>query len=288
VTAGPQLPPSREVLLPGRGRARVYDAGTPEGPDRGTLLLLHGWTSTAALNWYRCFPQLSRTHRVVALDQRGHGRGVRSRARFTLEDCADDAATLVGELGLGSVIVVGYSMGGPVAQLMWRRHRAIVDGLVLCATAARFTRRAQVDGALWRAGMGASMALSLLPSRLRRSGMSLATRNWSADSPWAADEWRLHEPAALIQAGLALSRFDSTSWIGEVDVPTAIVVTERDTTVPPSAQRVLADGIPGAAAFPVEGDHRVVVDHPKAFNPVLLSACETVAERRRSERSTAL
>ena len=276
VTRAPDLPPSRDVFLPGRGRTQVYDTGEADGSDGLPILLLHGWTSTAALNWYRCFPHLSKRHRVLALDHRGHGRGIHSRERFTLESCADDAAALVDALDVGPLLVVGYSMGGPVAQLMWRRHPEMVSGLVLCATAARFATRAQMDGALWRVGMGASLALSLLPARLRRSGMNLATRSWSSDSPWAAEQWRLHDPASLIQAGLALSRFDSTAWIAQLDVPVAIVVTELDTTVPARAQRHLADRIPGAMAFPVEGDHRVVVDRPKAFVPALLSACQAV------------
>ena len=64
--------------------------------------------------------------------------GLRSRRVFRLADCADDCAATLVELGTGPVIVVGYSMGGPVAQLLWRRHRDLVVGLVLCATTAGF------------------------------------------------------------------------------------------------------------------------------------------------------
>lgn len=104
----------------------MYDSGQPDqpAPDGSAdqaVLLFHGWTSTAALNWYRCFPALSAHYRVIALDHRGHGRGIRSRLPFRLEHCADDAASLVDQLDLGPTTVVGYSMGGSVAQLMWRR-----------------------------------------------------------------------------------------------------------------------------------------------------------------------
>ena len=56
-----------------------------------------------------------------------------------LADCADDVAALVEELGTGKVIAAGYSMGGPVAQLLRRRHPDKVAGLVLCATAPAFS-----------------------------------------------------------------------------------------------------------------------------------------------------
>lgn len=242
------------------------------------MVLLHGWTSTAALNFYRCFPALSARYRVVALDHRGHGRGVRSRLPFRLEDCADDAAALVEHLGLGPATVVGYSMGGPIAQLMWRRHREAVGGLVLCATAARFPVR-RFNGTLGAVTAGVAASLSLVPPSLRRSGMSYATARWTASegaAAWATEEWARHDPTALVQAGVAISRFDSTGWVGGIDVPTAVVVTERDTTVPPRRQRLLAEAIPGAVCFPVAADHRAVVEVPEVFVPALLSACDAV------------
>ena len=271
------MPPGRAVPLAGRGTTWVYDSGPPPSrPERPALLLLHGWTSTAALNWFRCFPILAEHHRVVALDHRGHGRGIRSRIPFRLEDCADDAAALVDALGLGPVTVVGYSMGGPVAQLMWRRHPEAVDSLVLCATAARFGTRREFSGTIGTLSLGASLALSLLPGTVRRQGMSLATRSFGVNAgaaPWAVAEWERNDPSALIQGGLALGRFDTTGWINEIAVPTSVVITSLDTTVSPRRQWYLAESIPGARAFPVEGDHRACVDQARLFIPVLLAAC---------------
>jgi len=272
----PKLPPGNAVDLVGRGQTWAYDSGRAGGPERPALLLLHGWTSTAALNWYQGFPALTDDYRVVAMDNRGHGRGIRSRAPFRLEDCADDAAALVRTLGLGPVTAVGYSMGGPIAQLLWRRHPEAVDGLVLCATAARFSARAEMGGPLGTLGLGASMALSLLPENVRRQGMSLASRNWASNREvveWAIKEWERNDPAALIQAGLALGRFDSTGWIGELDVPTAVVVTALDMTVSPRRQWNLARSIPGAVAFPIQGDHRACVEQARLFVPALRAAC---------------
>lgn len=276
----PALPPSEPVLLPGRGTTWVYDTGDPPGrPRRPVVLLLHGWTSTAALNWYRCFPALASEYRVVALDQRGHGRGIRTRSPFRLADCADDAACLIDVMALGTVRAVGYSMGGPVAQLLWRRHPEVVESMVLCATATNFATRQQFAGPVGRLGLGASIALSLLPSGVRQMGMSLATRNWGANNPtaeWAQEEWSRHDPSSLIQAGLALGQFDSGAWISGVDVPTSVVVTTRDQVVAPVRQWSMTRAIDHAVAFPVPGDHRVCVDEPERFVPALLSACRSV------------
>src|SRR5438067_7824302 len=106
----PPLPPGSAVLLPGRGEtfARV----TSEPTDRTPVLLLHGWTASADTNFFPLYPELDGARRIIALDHRGHGRGMRPEEPFSLEACADDAAALVRQLGIERVVVAGYSMGG--------------------------------------------------------------------------------------------------------------------------------------------------------------------------------
>ena len=111
-----------------------------------TVVLLHGLLATADLNWSGSYAALTQHFRVVALDHRGHGRGIRSRGTFRLEDCADDVAAVADVLDLPTFVPVGYSMGGPIAQLMWRRHPDRVEGLVLCATSHNFRGRFPLRG----------------------------------------------------------------------------------------------------------------------------------------------
>src|SRR5919206_4986102 len=110
-----EMPSGRIVHVPGRGEMLLRDTGG-EGPP---VLLLHGWMFSADLNWWRTYGPLERAgYRVLALDHRGHGRGLRTHAPFRLSDCAEDAASLLETIGVDRALVVGYSMGGPVAQLM--------------------------------------------------------------------------------------------------------------------------------------------------------------------------
>src|SRR5690554_3853978 len=88
VPSRPPLP-GRQLDLPGRGTTFVRELDGPA--DAPTLLLLHGWTATADLNFFGVLPELAGHYRVVTIDHRGHGRGIRARQRFSLEDCADDA-----------------------------------------------------------------------------------------------------------------------------------------------------------------------------------------------------
>ena len=156
----PTVPHGRHVWLEGRGRTFVRQLAGPAGAP--TLVLLHGWTATADLNWWASYGPLAAHFNVVALDHRGHGRGIRSPEPFRLEQCADDVAALAAALGLERIIPVGYSMGGPVAQLLWRRHRHLVAGLVLCATSASF-RDSRRERVLSGVATGTSLLAGALP-----------------------------------------------------------------------------------------------------------------------------
>lgn len=282
--AAPPLPPGRVVDLPGRGTtfARVAE-GPPGAP---TLLLLHGWTANADLNWFRCFGHLSRRFNVVAIDHRGHGRGIRSRRPFSLSDCADDAAALVRHLGHGRVIAVGYSMGGPIAQLTWKRHRDLVEGLVLCATSRNFGRSAP-ERLMFTGMLGLSGLAKLTPEAIRKrvAGRIFGSR-WE-QSPlgaWIAQELQRNDPGTVLQAGYSIGRFSSADWIGDVDVPAAVVVTTHDQVVATRRQLRLAESIPGAEVIRVAGDHGVCVTDPGRFVPALLDGCTRVARKARAAR----
>ena len=83
----------------------------------------------------------------------------------------------------------------------------------------------------------------------------------------------------MIEAGHAVGSFDSRPWLATIDVPTAVVMTRFDTTVPPARQQVIADSVPGARVFPVDGGHDVCAVDPEAFLPPLLAACADVTDR---------
>lgn len=265
------LPRGRHYDLPGRGRtfARVVEAP----PGAPTLLLLHGWTATADLNWYSSYSALEGKFGLVALDHRGHGRGIRSRTPFRLTDCADDAVALLDELGVENVVAVGYSMGGPIAQLIWRRHPKRVLGLVLCATAASFSTTKQDHVRFAMIGTLAQAA-KVIPRALRQLiGSQLLTGKSGKDlRQWAIGELRRHDPLRLIQAGHRIGLFDSRRWLRTIDVPVSAVVTTNDEVVPVSRQREMLEVIPGATGHEVDGSHTVCAGQPEVFREALLLA----------------
>jgi len=265
------------VKLGRHGTTNVLDIPGPPGAT--SVMLLHGLGATARLNWGPCFRPLSKHFRVLSLDHRGHGSGLRTR-RFRLEQCADDAAAVARARGLDRFIAVGYSMGGPIASLTWRRHPDQVAGLVLCATARHFVTRNMARAARVALPTAARIA-RLAPSAARERMLQrmLARIEHPELRERVFREFEGHDPASVIQATHALSGFSSHDWIGSVDVPTAVIVTTRDELVPPERQRKLAASIPGAEVFEVDGDHSACVARADLFVPALRAACESVERR---------
>ncbi len=276
---GPAVPLGRRIALPGRGTTFVREIAGPAGAP--TLVLLHGYMASGGLNWFRTFEPLSREFNIVAPDLRGHARGLRSHRRMRLSDCADDIAALIDHLDTGPVIAAGYSMGGPVAQLLWRRHPEHVAGLVLCATAAQFDVGSRRLTDVYLASL-ASLArvterLAAAPAAGARV-LRLANANRPAGFlEWAADEMRRHDVRMLADAARSIGRFDSRSWLGEVDVPTAVLRTNRDRLVHPQAQTDLAVGIRTATI--VDHDHGHVACSRSEFADPMLAAARDVAWR---------
>jgi pimeloyl-ACP methyl ester carboxylesterase len=278
----PLLPRGTRLDLPGRGTTFVRTVAGPVGAP--TVLLLHGWIASGGLNWFTAFEPLSQRYNVVAPDLRGHGRGIRSRRRFRLADCADDVAALLEHLDTGPAIVVGYSMGGPVAQLLWRRHPHAVDGLVLCATSYRFVSGARerfIFSSMMATAVGTTRAGELLSrapvASVRRWGPLSRTARPSTLRAWAAGEMRRHDPVKIMEAGQAIGSYNARRWIGEVDVPTTVLVTTRDRAIVPREQRKLLGAIPGAIEHIVDDGH--VACAKREFGPALVRAVDSVQTR---------
>ena len=272
------VPPGRAIELPGRGTTFVREIS---GPRRApTVVLLHGLAATGGLNWFAAFGPLGRQFRVVALDHRGHGRGLRTPDPFSLDACAVDVVAVADHLAIDTFIPVGYSMGGPIAQLVWHRHPGRVDGLVLCATSRDF--RGRWHERVQFAGLGLVMSglrLAPLPAVERIAEQIPEELVDTASRRWGFDELRRHDVRTMLEAAEAVGRFSSREWIGGIDVPVSVVVTSQDRLVPPRRQVKLADAIPSAVIHVVDGTHLAAGTAPDVFAATLVDACRLVARR---------
>src|SRR4030042_1358651 len=104
----------------------VYGQGEP-------LLLIMG-LGASTMGWQSQTPTFSQHLRVIAYDNRDAGRSAKAEAGYSIADMADDAAGLLGQLGIDAAHVYGVSMGGMIAQELALRHTERVRSLVLGCT----------------------------------------------------------------------------------------------------------------------------------------------------------
>ena len=265
----PAAPAGRTVVV-GRQEFFVRQAGPAAAPP---LLLIHGWAFDSLAAWHRVMPLLAERLRVTAIDLRAHGKTDRVRGRCTVEDLADDVEAALDALGVGRVAVVGYSLGGMVAQALARRHPARVERLVLAATAAdpfAFPRPVMTVLLL------AARALARFdPTGLPRVLYRYLTGRGAIPPEHSAWLWEtlLNRDVDLHhEVGFAMARFDARPWVGRLRLPVLCLIPARDQLISPARQRATAALIPGARVVEIEdARHEAVFTHPGELAAAILS-----------------
>lgn len=262
----PPLLPGRIVHLPGRGEMfiRHHQHSDTSAP---TVLLLHGWTGSSDTQFFTAYEELAKDYSIVGVDHRGHGRGLRPHTKFALEDCADDAAAVIRELGISKVTTVGYSMGGPISLLLWQRHTDLVSSMVLQATALEWNSTRN-ERARWQVGRFLAPVIRRLSTpRMIHLGLRRAIprgHELSRYMPWIIGEIRRNDQWMMSEAGRALSKFDARGFAPGIIVPTAYVLTAKDRLVLPHKQEALAKAI-NATVVTLNGDHLAPMQMPHEF-----------------------
>ena len=276
----PWLPPGHTMVLPGRGEVFYRHHQHPD-PTAPTLLLLHGWTASADLQFFAAYEALAANWSFVAIDHRGHGRGLRSPDKFELDDAVDDAALLVEALGVAPVITVGYSMGGPISLLLSHRHPHLVRAMVVQATAlewrGRFWERWQ-----WKTVhvLGFLLRSRAYPRLMRWGIRRLVRANhpMARYVPWFSAELRRNDAFNIVQAGQSLSRYDAREFAPSLGKPAASLVTTRDRLVWPRKQRQLAEAL-SAHVVEIRDDHFVSFTSAMEYAAATVELVRDVADR---------
>jgi len=109
----------------------IHGQGTP-------LVLLHGAFNTINLAFGQLIPELSKNHKVIAVELQGHGRTADIDRPFSFESMADDVAALLKYLKTDSADILGYSMGGATAMQLAIRHPQAVRKMIVISAAYKY------------------------------------------------------------------------------------------------------------------------------------------------------
>lgn len=258
VTDGPYAPPVpvRELTAVSADGARLHVEvhGVDDGP---VVVLSHGWTCSTAY-WAAQIRELAPDHRVVAYDQRGHGRSPASPV-YSTDVLADDLeAVLAATLAPGEkAVIVGHSMGGMTilaasARAGFREHaaavllcstgssRLVAEALVVPMRAGRLRTWLTRRGLSSRAPFGPVTPVSrrILKYVTMGAGSSAAMVEACARIAHACPR-KVRYAWARVLDGVQLD-----ANIGELVVPAAVVVGTADRLTPPVHARALAAALP--------------------------------------------
>jgi pimeloyl-ACP methyl ester carboxylesterase len=239
--------------------------------------------------WDRQLP-LRTQFQVVRLDLRGHGDSSKPRGTYGLATMASDVRHLVHALGMRRCILVGWSMGGLVAQEALRLLQDRVVGLVLVDTTARAL--AAPD---YPQGIGPDeerIYVETAESDFRAFGRLLASRLLHGEQTglvqWATQQL-LKTPAPVGQAALqSVLAADGRSSLSSIAVPTLVCHGRHDTIFPFAMGEFLHDRIPGShlVAFENTG-HAPMIEEPERFNAELARFADTLAGGERVQGAAA-
>ena len=258
-TTPSKLPGQVRTLPTDWGRLSYrYVAGSDPGP---ALVLLHGYGRSADRVWWQLIQQTERS--IVAIDLPGHGRSTLERP-FTFALAAEALGAAVVDAELTRPILVGHSMGGPVALTALRESEGgRFAGFVAIATSAFWVRtRNQV--------MVAAAPYLLAPSSPIVTGaMRAETRSDPDAAAQVARDYAMRPTRrVLAETAAELRRFDARKW-ESFAIPRAIwIVTTDDDVVPPEDQRASAHHF-GVPTVDLTSDHRAAKRAPEVVAEII-------------------
>jgi 3-oxoadipate enol-lactonase len=255
--------------------APVIDLYVEEHGDGPPLLLVQG-LGYAVWAWERQLPAFAAAHRTLAYDQRGSGRSPKSPGPYSMTELADDAASVLERRGVARAHVLGFSMGGYVAQILALRRPELVDRLVLVATSpggpGSVPQPAETASA-WAAARG------LPPDEYARATMPLSfAPGWTAEHPddyetllaarlafpTPPDAWAAQYAACVefLEEGAPVERIANRSLV---------VHGDRDRVVAFENGRLLARRLPSARLETFAGHgHLLAIEDAPRFNGLVL------------------
>ncbi len=203
------------------------------------------------LFWRSAIAQLSERFSVIAFDNRGAGETSYPPGGFSMSDMADDVAALLRHLGVGSAHILGWSMGGNIAQEFTLRHPGMVRTLTLASTYMRRPSRSSfaIDQIIEAGRALGSEAVMSLMNALCMSEDYFRKREGGVNG----NGRQVYDLEGMAMQKSALDDYDINGMIGDIDVPTLIIHGEDDIMVPIRFGEEMMESITGSEMLRVPG-----------------------------------
>ena len=227
---------------------------------------LQGWALTA--------PALAKQFRVITYDNRGAGRTSAPDKPYTVAGMADDLAELLDALKITKAHILGYSMGGMIAQEFALKYPNRVDKLILLATSAGPDGYSRTIVKNWvnvrRSNMSREhIARNSAPFVYTAELLDDSDRFERAIQNSVSNPYAQQDHAYMRQADAVLN-FSSADRLGSIKAETLVVVNKDDILIPPRNGKKLNSGIGGSTLLELDGAHAGVIEYPNEHNDAFL------------------
>lgn len=241
----------------------------------GDAVVLVNGTGESHASWIGQTMELSERFRCIALDPRDTGRSTYLDAPYAPADSAADVAGVIEALGAGPAHVVGYSLGGAVAQELAIRRPDLVRSLVLLSTWAASDEWFRAQMRSWQALRRAyadegDFLRALFP-------WIFAPRTYATPDlvegylAFALAEEPRQRPEGFLRQCDADIVHDAAARLGSVVAPALVVVGEHDICTPPRYARALCALLPAAELVVVpDAAHGALFERPDVVNASIL------------------
>jgi 3-oxoadipate enol-lactonase len=235
------------------------------------IVFLHPWTTNGYIWYFQIFP-FARNNHVIVIDHRGHGRSDKPMSGYSIQEHARDVAAVLDAANVRQAILVGNSIGGMIAMQFNLDYPDRVAGNVIVSSGTALGESMPKEAAeAFRKDYEGTF------SALLDGTVSAKTKR---ERPEIVDLMKAH---FLVPSNFPKHVFDSAmadpngvfNWniknrLSSIRKPTIVLAGEEDQATPVSANKFLADNIPGAKLTTIKDvGHFYQLEKPSEFNAVL-------------------
>ncbi len=242
------------------------------------LVMIRGVGSNVD-HWYEQVPALSKKFQLLVFDNRGIARSSDPGGPFSIGDMAADTIALMDAVGFSKAHVLGYSMGGMIAQEMALNHPQKVMGLILVATDCGISLRIKAQPEATKL-FSEMIRLGTNEAKIAAAHCLFAKQTFEKNPQviqrYAEVSQRF--PASqkmLAKQWAAVTQHDACERLPHISSPTLTITGVEDVLIPPQNAAVLAERIPEAQMISIDGGgHLLLIEQPRQFNTAVINFLE--------------
>ncbi|MGE0483855.1 MAG: alpha/beta fold hydrolase [Gammaproteobacteria bacterium] len=248
-----------------------FGAGKP-------IVFLHPW-STNRFIWTFQLMEFARSHRVIAVDHRGHGQSDKPASGYAITEKAADVAAILDDAGIDQAVLVGNSIGGMIAMQTALDYPERVRGLLILSSGTNLGAAAPPEMAEamqkdWRAMFSGLLegAVSAKTKQTRPEIGAYMEGCFRTESNFTEGVFftSVADPGGVFG-------WNISDRLKDIKQPTLILAGEEDGATPVEANQFLADNIPGARIkIYKDVGHFLQLEQPMTFNGELRAFLERV------------